>query len=115
MIADVIRNASTEHEIYFLLTAYVEAARFCDKLHCLSEHITRLPLNGVTDISNRFEKLMIELDVASKRLDDNACVVIREAVHIFSSALNRLQLIDEQRFQPMSIVHSPPGAEARAA
>ena len=115
MIADVIRNTNTEHEIYFLLTSYVEAVRFCDKLHCMSDHITRLPLTGMADVSTRFEKLMIELDAASKRLDDNSCVVIREAVHIFSSALNRLQMLDEQRYRPLPGSDESLGVTARAA
>ena len=32
MITDVIREAKSEHEIYFLLTAYLEAIHFSDKL-----------------------------------------------------------------------------------
>lgn len=115
MIADVIRNSSIEHEIYFLLTSYIEAVRFCDKLHCVSEHITRLPLNGVADVSTRFESLMIELDAASKSLDDKSCVVIREAVHIFSTALNRLQMLDQQRYCPLPGSGASLGVTARAA
>ena len=109
MIADVIREAKTKHEIYFLLTAYVEAVRFCDKLNCTSEHITRLPINGVADVRARFEKLMIELDAASKRLDDKSCEVIHEAVHVFGAVLNRLQLLDEEHYQ------SSAGMAAQAA
>ena len=113
MFADIIRNANTEHEIYFLLTSYVEAVRFCDKPHCVSEHIIRLPLNGAADVGERFRQLMIELDAASKRLDDDSCTVIREAVHILGSALNRLSVLDEQHSRPQSIAVA--GLDAQAA
>jgi hypothetical protein len=105
MFADIIRTANTEHEIYFLLTSYIEAVRFSDKLHCgIPEHATRLPLNGMADVRERFEQLMIELDTASKRLDDNSCTIIREGVHILGSALNRLSALDEQRCRLQSMV-----------
>lgn len=112
MVADIIRNANTEHEIYFLLTSYVESVTSCDKLHCMSERITRLPLNGVADVRERFEQLMIELDAASKRLDDNSCTVIREAVHILGCALNRLSMLDEQHYRPHSIAEAALDAQA---
>ena len=103
MFADVIRNSKTEHEIYFLLTSYVEAVRYCDKLHCcFPEDITRLPLHGIAEVRERFEHLLLELDTASKRLDDNSCTVIREGVHIFGSALNRLNVLDEQHYRAPS-------------
>jgi hypothetical protein len=113
MFADIIRSANTEHEIYFLLTSYIESVRCCDKPHCLTEHIVRLPLNGMADVRGRFEQLMIELDAASKRLDDDSCTVIREAVHILGSALNRLSVLDEQRFSEQSMALA--GLDAQAA
>lgn len=113
MVADIIRNANTEHEIYFLLASYIEAVRFCDKLHCMSERITRLPLNGVADVRERFEQLIIELDAASRRLDDKSCTVIREGMHILGSALNRLGVLDEQHYRPQSIAVA--GLDAQAA
>jgi hypothetical protein len=97
MIADVIRNATSEHEIYFLLTAYVEAVRFCDKLNDMSEHMASLPLGGVDDVRTRFNKLVAGLDAASKRLDDKACETIREALHIFGAALHRLGSLNAHR------------------
>ena len=56
MIADEIRNAKTECDIYFLLASYIEAVRFGDKVHCgVPEHVTRLPLNDVGDVRERLE------------------------------------------------------------
>ena len=104
IIIDIIREAETEHDVYFLLTAYVEAVRFGDKLNCLSEPMTRLPFTGMDDVSGRFEKLVAELDVASRRLDDNTCEVIKEALHVFGTALNRLRsLAGERHASPAEI------------
>lgn len=90
MITDVMREAESEHEIYFLLTAYLEALRFSDKLNLLPAPLERLPITGMADVGKRFEQLFIELDSASKGLNNNACIVIKEALHIFSTAFNRL-------------------------
>lgn len=46
MLVDVIHQADTEHEINFLLTAYVESLRWGDQISLLSERITTLPLGG---------------------------------------------------------------------
>jgi hypothetical protein len=114
MFADIIRNASTEHEVYFLLTSYIESVRFGDKLNCgVSGRITGLPLNGSADVKERFKLLMLELDAASKRLDDNACEVIRETVYILCAALNRLSAFDGQSFlrrDPVAPLHNAQAA-----
>ncbi len=114
MFADIIRSASNEHEVYFLLTSYLESVRFCDRLHCgVSDRVTHLPLDGIADVNERFKLLLIELDAASKRLDDNTCAVIREGMHVLSSALNRLSVLDEQNLRQQS--GDAPGINAQAA
>jgi hypothetical protein len=101
MFADIIRSANTEHEIYCLLTSYIETVRFSDKSHnCIPEPITRLPLKGKDDVRIRFTQLMVELDKASRSLDDNSCTIIKEGVHALGVALNRLSLLDEQHGRP---------------
>jgi len=97
MINDIIRESATEHEVYFLLTSYVEAVRFGDKLQCLSESMLNLPLTGMDDVSERFEKLIVELDAASRRLDDGTCVLIKEALQVFGAATSRLRRLDVER------------------
>lgn len=62
-----------------------------------AQGVVALPLTGTHDLQARFERSIVELDRASKRLDDKACVVIKEALNIFSAALNRLWLLDSQR------------------
>ncbi|MGH8751747.1 MAG: hypothetical protein ACREUV_08590 [Burkholderiales bacterium] len=96
MIADVIRETSTEHEVYFLLTAYIEALQFGDRFNLLSKHLTDLPLNAMADLRARSANLLAELDSASKRLDHRACLVINEALAIFGAALNRFELLEEE-------------------
>lgn len=106
MMVDVMREADTEHEIYFLLTAYIEAVRFCDKLSCMPESITRLPLRGMPDLKSRFGELINQLDVASRRLDDRSCAVLREALHIFGTALQRLGFLNQRRPRPRAEIHA---------
>ena len=105
MITEVIREAETEHEVYFLLTAYVEAVRFGDKLNCLSESMTSLPLTGIDDVSERFDKLIGELDVASRRLDDKTCEVIKEALYIFGAGLNHLRSLEGEKHRSSVATH----------
>jgi len=98
MIADIIRNAKSEHEIYSLLTSYIETVRYANKAPGrIPEPITRLPLNGISDVKSRFTQLVVELDKASKSLDDNSCATIKEGMHALGVALNRLNVLNEQQ------------------
>ena len=97
MFTDIVRTADSEHEIYFLLTSYIDALRSGSRLDSAPESLTRLPLSGRDDLRNRFDKLMLELDTASKRLNERGCFVIREALHILGTALNRLVLIEKEK------------------
>ncbi len=90
MIVDAIRDANTERDTYVLLTAYLEAMQRHEKRKMLPECVTRLPMNGKDDVMARFEKLVAGLDAASKRLDDEACLLIKEALAVFGAALDRL-------------------------
>ena len=99
-IADVIRSANSEHEIYFLLTAYIRTMPFCDLLSRMPEPITRLPLNGIPDVRSRFGKLVMELDTASKQLDDDTCSSIKGAMHVFGTSLERLVVLGDPQRQP---------------
>ena len=89
-ITDVIRDADSEYVVYFLLVAYIEALQFCNRLPA---RLTRLPVTGIHDVGARCHGLVTELDSASRKLDDQACVVIKEALHVFATALHRLALL----------------------
>ena len=94
MIADDIRQADTEAAIYSSLTAYIERVRSCGELNDTPECITSLPVSGSADVSVRFDQLVSGLDAASRQLDDRACVGIKEALHIFGTALSRLRALE---------------------
>ena len=79
IITQAVREAGTEQEIYLLLTAYVRATRLGGELGSRSTHLTRLPLTGRDDVRGRIEGLFTELGVASRGLDDESRVVIKEA------------------------------------
>ena len=94
-IHDVIREASNEHEVYFLLTSYVETVRYCDKLACLPQPVRELPVTGVEDVRNRIGGLKAELK--SPPGDEQSRHVVQEAAEIFDEALNRLQWLEWER------------------
>jgi hypothetical protein len=102
MITNYIRKANTEYEIYFLLTAYIQTVRFCDKLEHMPKHMAALPLTGRDNLQARFDRLIVELDIASKRSDDKACVIIKEALAVLSTALNCLWSLDNKRRCPQA-------------
>lgn len=105
IIANIIRDLHTEHEIYFFVTAYIEAVRYCDKFAFLPARMTDLPLQGKEDLQTRFEQLIVELDKASRRLDDKACVVLKEALSVLGTALTCLRLLQiKRRCAPSGIV-----------
>jgi hypothetical protein len=85
-ITKAIRDAATEHEIFFLLTAYVEAVRYCDKLDTLPPAMKNLPITGANDVVARMEALRAGLSTSPREEH----VVIREALEIFGAALLRL-------------------------
>ena len=86
IIIEVIREASTEHEIYFLLTAYVEAVRYGDKFNTLPAQMRDLPLTNMANVKERVEGIKAGLD-RTNFLDRP---VIKEAMDIFIVALDRL-------------------------
>ncbi len=100
MITDVIREAKSEHEIYFLLTAYLEAVYFSDKLNPQSELADILPIASIEKVRSRFEHFIFELDRASKELNHEACLVLKEGMLIFNIALNRLETLASRKDLP---------------
>ena len=96
-IHDVIREANSEHEVYFLLTAYVEAVRYGDLLSCLPQQARELPLKGMDDVRVRVDELRAELGGAPAT-GEKSRVIVKETAEIFGEALNRLQWLQwEQR------------------
>ncbi len=96
-LTDAMRHAENEHVIYFLLSAYIHASADSAAPAAITAPVGTLPLAGADDAKSRFMKLMFELDAASKRLDNDACNAIKEALSVFGIALHRLQFLAGRR------------------
>lgn len=96
IINDVIREAKSEHEVYFLLTAYVEAVRYCDRLSFLPAQVRELPLNGMDDVKARFDGLKAELGQSSNS-DSRSLAIVKESADILGDALARLQFLEREK------------------
>jgi hypothetical protein len=95
MLTDAIRDASTVHEICFLLTAYIDAARYGDQLVRLPDEMRNLPINGREDLRIRIGKLKTAFGASPEELADKDRVIVKEALDIFSCALGRLSYLAE--------------------
>src|SRR5262245_21550418 len=97
-INDVIREAKSEHEVYFLLTAYVEAVRYVDRMSSLPASVRDLPLNGVDDVKARFDGLTAELGQRSNgEPDTRSLAIVKESADILGNALARLQFLEQEK------------------
>jgi hypothetical protein len=94
MFVDVIRQADNPHEIYFLLTSYVEAVRFGDALNVLPDPVKRLPLDGDGQLRRQYEELVTLQRMRATKTDSGP--VIEEALSIFGAALTRLDSLGER-------------------
>src|SRR5688500_973155 len=95
-INDVIREATNEHEVYFLLTAYLEAVRHGDMLGCLPGSVRDLPLQGLDDVRARVDGLKAELQQPLPR-NTRTRVIVTESTELFSEALNRLVWLEWEK------------------
>lgn len=96
-INDVIREAKSEHEVYFLLTAYVEAVRYVDRMSLLPASVRDLPLNGMDDVKARFDGLRAELGQSSGGTDTRSLAIVKESADILGDALARLQWLEGEK------------------
>lgn len=101
-LTDAIREASTGYEIYFLLTSYVEAVRYCDKLCYFPAQMRDLPFTGMEDLKARVEVLKRRLGEPSEMPDSKNLMIIRETLDIFGAALDRLSLLNGEVLQPLA-------------
>lgn len=93
LITDVIRKADNAHEIYFLLTAYVEAVRHCDPLQRLPGFITELPFTGIADVLARAERMRSVLE-SPAGAEQTIQSVLAEALGILGAAAQRLEALE---------------------
>ncbi len=91
---DVMRRLNSEHEIRFLLTAYVETLQFYDSAKRLPPGVATLPLKDAEDIEARFTELLgAELCGLARSHCDTQGAIAREATEIFGAAYTRLQVL----------------------
>jgi hypothetical protein len=100
LITDVIREADNTHEIYFLLTAYVEAVRHCDPLQRLPGFITELPFTGLADVLARAERMRSVLE-SPAGADAAIQAVLAETLGILAVAGERLEALREGNAPPL--------------
>ena len=86
-ITETIRNASSEHIVYFLLTAYAQSLQTSVTI---PKDIAALPLCGLEDVWSRFDKLVAEFQKVARLSDRPSFVLVAEALNVFDTALNRL-------------------------
>jgi len=92
LVLDVMRRANSEHEVKFLLAAYLETLPLYDVSHSLPGGVTELPVASVEDVRDRFEALLdIELSGGAERAGEHVHAIVREAAQIFGAALTRMQ------------------------
>jgi hypothetical protein len=94
MIRDVMHRLNTEHEIRFLLTAYVETLQSYRSAQRLPPAVMLLPLKNAADIEARFNELLgAELCGLASLPNDTQGAIAREATEIFGAAFTRLQVL----------------------
>jgi len=90
MTINAIHGANNAHEVLLLLTEYVEVARARGRGYLFPDEQPALPLNDSHAVRAHFEFLLLELDAASRNLDDYTRDILHEAVHVFGAALEQM-------------------------
>ena len=93
-LIDVMRRLNTEHEIRFLLTAYLETLQSNCAEKRLPPGVAALPIRDAADIEDRFTELLgAELCGLARSHCDTQGAIAREATEIFGAAFKRLRAL----------------------
>ena len=111
---DLIRNADSEAKVYGLLTSYVDALRQSENSKRVSPSLLALPICDAADLQARSVLLFSELDLASRRLDNDVRFVYKEALAILATALHCIRLLRTVYRFPQT-PNSTPAAYASAS
>lgn len=103
LIVDVMRRLNSEHEVCFLLSAYLETLHFHSPEKYLPPGVTDLPLRGAEDVEERFTELLgAELTGLARAQSDTRGAIAKEATEIFGVACGRIQALrDNTAAAPM--------------
>ena len=106
-ITDAVKQANTEHVVYFLLMAYVEALGYTGR-SSVPAPVKRLPIVTRTDVNERLHVLREALASPASSGPD-ARPVIEEAADLFSAASEQLNTLNrpEHRQPANAASHSP--------
>ena len=92
-ITQAIRNAESEHVVYFLLTAYVETLGYYDPLRSsLPEHVKALPVSGLPDVAQRLSTVQRLLE---RHTEHDKAAVLQEAADILAASAQRLGALQD--------------------
>ena len=95
MLHDLILDATSKYEIYFLVTAYLESVRYGDKLGMLPKELTCPPCSGIDDIWERLEALNGELNSSPQvQSQEPRRAILREAVALLGMSVRRLRQLE---------------------
>lgn len=94
-IHEAIRKANSRHEIFFLLTAYVEAVGYCDQRKLLPWQVRELPLAGTQDVKARIYGLHLRSRSMTPGSDDAAAgQIVNETLELYTTALRQLASLE---------------------
>jgi len=94
MITRAVRDANSSWEVYLLLTAYLEGVRLARELIEPLLGVATAPLASMDDVKERTLQLFFMLQAASKSLDDNSRVAVKEVLYVFGAVLDRLKSLE---------------------
>ena len=95
MILQAIREAGSENELYELLSAYSQAVCVDEVADASSSGTSNTRITDAAAVARRIEALVLALQAASRRLDDRGRLLIKEVLHVFCAALDKLELLGE--------------------
>ena len=85
MIVDAISSASSEHAVFFLVTAYIESLQQYQQSLGIPDSVVSLPLSGVHDLEARLLALRHNINVPLE-----AVVSASEVSAVLATAVERL-------------------------
>jgi hypothetical protein len=107
LITRVIGEAADEHQVHFLVNAYLEAVRYCDPLGLMPGAVRELPFRGIEDAAARVRTIGFMLET-QELANDQARVVAKEALGILTAARQRLEALRAESGSLMAVSRSTP-------
>ncbi len=92
-VCKAMREAKSEHVVFFLTTAYIEALQHAKCAAALPVHLTTLPIGGVQDLKRRRDVLQALIAMYYPE-QHGAGSEMEEAHAVFDTALQRLRVLN---------------------